>query len=187
MANERITPEVPEYFSGANALVFISAPGRADSIELDIVTIDFTAADHKMPLYGYKSLYFDDVAKGSVVVQGNFTLNMQRAGELTHYLMDSAAKGSTFEEELETIDFSAPRFSTNLKENASLVHQAMIPAFRFDILLRYSSFFGPDEDAKVTGYSLSNVRVASMGMVTTPAGQPVGEQYTFLARNLGIL
>ncbi len=59
-----------DYFSGAQAQIYIGG------ILLDeITTLQWNEHQSKVPLYGYASQYFDEVARGAVLVQGQFSIN----------------------------------------------------------------------------------------------------------------
>lgn len=66
-----------EYFSGTQAAVYIG------DIWIDEITsISYAVHQSRTPLYGYASQLFDDVSKGPVIVQGEFTINFKEAGYL---------------------------------------------------------------------------------------------------------
>lgn len=66
-----------EYFSGAQTAIYIG-----DVWVDEITSISFQVSQHRRPLYGYASELFDDVAEGTVLVSGNFTINFKEAGYL---------------------------------------------------------------------------------------------------------
>lgn len=49
----------------------------------DINSIQWARTQNKRPIYGYASQKFDAVAKGTVLTQGNFTINFRQVGYLT--------------------------------------------------------------------------------------------------------
>ena len=66
-----------EYFSGAQVSVYIG-----DVWIDEITSIAYSVQQSRAPLYGYNDTYFRDVAKGKVLVQGQFTINFKEAGYL---------------------------------------------------------------------------------------------------------
>ena len=60
------------YFNGIDATLFIN-----ETFIHDAVTFEYTESQQKMPVYGYKSVTWDDVLLGDILVQGGFTLNFQ--------------------------------------------------------------------------------------------------------------
>jgi hypothetical protein len=60
-----------EYFSGAQANISIG------SVLLDeVTTLQWNEHQSKVPIYGYASQYFDQIAKGVILVQGQFSINL---------------------------------------------------------------------------------------------------------------
>lgn len=66
-----------EYFSGAQVNVYIG-----DVLIDEITGLQVQVQQKKMPVYGYASQLFDKVAKGTVLVQGAFSINFKEAGYL---------------------------------------------------------------------------------------------------------
>ena len=70
-----------DYYSGAQASMFI------ENILIDEVTsLQWTIQQSKVPIYGYASQLFDDVAKGTLIVQGSFSINFVESGYLFQVL-----------------------------------------------------------------------------------------------------
>tara|TARA_Y100000310_G_scaffold320180_1_gene376320 strand:- start:1529 stop:2239 length:711 start_codon:yes stop_codon:yes gene_type:complete len=66
-----------DYFSGAQAAMFI------ENILIDEVTsLQWTVQQSKVPIYGYASQVFDEMAKGTIIVQGSFSINFIETGYL---------------------------------------------------------------------------------------------------------
>jgi hypothetical protein len=76
---ETIRPGIynTEYFSGAQCAMYIG------DVWIDEVTsLSYRVEQSRAPLYGYADTLFRDVAKGRVLVQGQFTINFKEAGYL---------------------------------------------------------------------------------------------------------
>ncbi len=59
-----------DYFSGAQAHIYIGG------ILLDEVTsLQWSVQQSKVPVYGYASQFFNEMAKGSIIVQGQLSIN----------------------------------------------------------------------------------------------------------------
>ena len=59
-----------DYFSGAQANIYLGP------ILLDEVTsLQWSVHQAKIPIYGYASQFFNEMARGSVIVQGQFSIN----------------------------------------------------------------------------------------------------------------
>lgn len=53
----------------------------------DVTSIAWDYRQEKRPIYGYNSQYFDAVAKGQILIQGQFRINFREKGYLS-YIMD---------------------------------------------------------------------------------------------------
>jgi hypothetical protein len=66
------------YYSGSQITVWFG-----DIMIDDVVSIQWSRSQNKKPIYGYASQQFDAVAKGTVIIQGNFVLNFRQSGYLS--------------------------------------------------------------------------------------------------------
>lgn len=66
-----------DYYTGSSVRIFFGHVWVDD-----IITIQYSMNQNKTPLYGYASQKFDAVAKGQILVQGNFTIAFKEAGYL---------------------------------------------------------------------------------------------------------
>lgn len=66
-----------EYFSGSQAAIYIG-----DIWVDEITSFSYRVSNTKTPIYGYASELYDDVSKGRVLIQGEFTINFKEAGYL---------------------------------------------------------------------------------------------------------
>jgi hypothetical protein len=66
-----------EYFSGAQMNMYIG-----DVLIDEVTSLQIQVQQKKMPVYGYASQLFDKVAKGTVFVEGTFTINFKESGYL---------------------------------------------------------------------------------------------------------
>ena len=67
-----------DFYSGSQITVWFG-----DILMDDINSIQWARTQNKRPIYGYASQEFDTVANGTVLVQGNFTINFRQVGYLT--------------------------------------------------------------------------------------------------------
>lgn len=68
-----------EYFCGANVLVRIG-----DMPLLEASGLSYSIQETKRPIYGYSSRFFDTVARGQVLVQGQLAINYVHQDYLYH-------------------------------------------------------------------------------------------------------
>jgi hypothetical protein len=66
-----------EYFSGAQMNMYIG-----DVLIDEVTSLAVSVRQNKMPVWGYASQLFDKVARGTVLVQGTFTINFKESGYL---------------------------------------------------------------------------------------------------------
>lgn len=145
------------YFSGSNVSIVATAD-NGDYIELDAAFFQFQASRAKLPIYGYKSTRFDTVADGEELVQGQFLLNFDAAGQLAAFAAEH-------------------KFEHN---PASLDPQDLVNTHLTRIDLYYSK--SPDDYQQ---YTILDVHMQSLGQSISSGGEPIGESYNFLARGIG--
>jgi hypothetical protein len=75
--NTTITTYDQEYFSSAQINIYLG-----DVLIDEITSLQIQVTQRKMPIYGYSSQLFDKVAAGTVIVQGEFSINFKEAGYL---------------------------------------------------------------------------------------------------------
>lgn len=215
----------------------------------DINSIQWSRAQSKRPIYGYASQQFDAVAKGTVIIQGNFTINFRQSGylqavfdnikylyeyfrpddpeakapynseswDVVRGLIGVHLKNGTFgpqsAEEIialgntpdfverakiyENVIWGSPELvgkDDRIMKNAADVAQSNIIPDGFNILITYGNLLGNDaqtinDQIRSTSKSLVNVHMIGESQVIQVGGQPVMEQYDFIARgtdeNLG--
>jgi hypothetical protein len=92
-------------FSAINAAVFLDT-----ALLVDTVAFEFTDSQQKLPIYGYKSVLWDDVLLGDRVITGGFSVHYRDGYSLNQYLWgqyyenDELTVPSVTEEEVVAID-----------------------------------------------------------------------------------
>ena len=66
-----------DYYSGSQITIWFG-----NILIDDIYSIQWARSQGKRPIYGYASQQFDAVAKGTVIIQGNFVVNFRQRGYL---------------------------------------------------------------------------------------------------------
>jgi len=69
------------YYSGSQISIWFG-----DIWVEDINHVTFQYSQEKRPIYGYASQYLDAVAKGQVLIQGNFVINFREKGYLSYII-----------------------------------------------------------------------------------------------------
>jgi len=72
-------------FSAVNAAVFLDT-----ALLIDTVAFEFTDSQQKLPVYGYKSVLWDDVLLGDRVITGGFSIHYRDGYSLNQYLWGQA-------------------------------------------------------------------------------------------------
>ena len=67
-----------DFYSGSQITVWFG-----DILMDDINSIQWARTQNKRPIYGYASQEFDAIARGTVLIQGNFAINFRQVGYLT--------------------------------------------------------------------------------------------------------
>lgn len=95
-----------EYFSGAQMNMYIG-----DVLIDEVTSLQVQVRQNKMPVYGYASQLFDKVSKGTVLVQGQFTINFKEAGYLYAVLNRFKQRG------VDTSPFSSAKNFSGIAKN----------------------------------------------------------------------
>jgi len=198
-----------EYFSGAQASVFIG-----DVWVDDIIAIDYSLQHSRVPIYGYGSQHFDFVPKGSISITGSFAINFREPNYLWLILerykrlrqtgeertkkekdIKAAMDANTFEGDKRKRYESFFHAPNPEPAQASLIEQARefngipedtsIENFNhkvFDIVIGYGS--GEVLDRDRIGETISSVHIMGKSKIINADGRPIGEQYNFIARRV---
>ena len=73
-------PKIPtltnsKYWNSTDSAVFmVNDDNDKKSVALDVVTFEYAITQQKLPIYGYKSVTWDAVMKGTKLVQGTFSV-----------------------------------------------------------------------------------------------------------------
>jgi len=173
------------YFSGTDAEIYF------DEIYIDeVVQIQFQMQQNTLPLFGYNSYVYDQVARGSRIINGSFTINFTKANYL-YDVLNTLSNSITSSEKMiikdpeNTIDEFDK--STAKTENKTLyMGQPDGPILNktFEIVLSYG-------DARQSNFANSSTMLTLTGVVLTGCsqvlginGEPVYETYSFIARDM---
>jgi hypothetical protein len=160
-----------KYFSSIDADIYFG-----DTFIDEVTFIQWELDQQTMPLMGYNSYVFDDIAVGSRMIQGRVGINFTNAGYL-YTVLDTLTK-------IVQSDAQALNASTKTSSEDPLYDNQHKPLWNkmFDIYVRYG---GDNQDnPAVTYYILRGVQLTGVSQQLTSDGQPVGEFYTFIAQDL---
>jgi hypothetical protein len=184
--NKKRPPLRDGFYSGSNARVYVRAQDGSRLVELNAVTVDFTYHTPLMPIYGYKSVFANDFAVGSVLIQGTFTLNVQQSSALKQHLVKSYPNSSYGEYRYNSypVRINRGEFSSDMPLYANIALQDTLPPLRFDIDLRYRIEFDDRVPTNKTGYRILDAQVYQVQQAVASSGEPIGEHYAFIARKI---
>jgi hypothetical protein len=176
------------YFAGTDAEIYF------DEIYIDeVVQIQYQIQQNTMPLFGYNSYVYDQIARGSRVINGSFTINFTQANYLYDVLntlsKQTTSNDITIVKDLEntTDEFDDNNtYGINSKKTDIRMGNSDGPMLdeTFEIVLSYG-------DARQSNTSNSSTMLALTGVVLTGCsqvlginGDPIYETYTFIARDV---
>lgn len=151
------------YYASVDATILLNG-----KVVEEIVQIQWTIQEQVLPLFGYNSYVWDDIAKGNRIIQGAFAINFTVPDYLNLLIEDKATDESM-------------TFTNTGREIQQDKHS---PAYgkAFTIGIGY----GKQED-KLTGKNpcimLENCVVQSCGQALDTQGQGIVEMYQFVARD----
>lgn len=158
--------QLKRYFSSLDAEVFIGGERI-----LDIVRLDFSYEEKKMPFYGFNSFWPSRIFVGQKIIQGTFAINFTKPGYIAKLL--------------QKIDGSAAQDSTSLVGQTCSLENSPLFGKAFDILVGYGGFNVENEASfRNTHQILEGVMVNGYSQILDTSGEPVMEVYSFMAKNL---
>lgn len=154
------------YFSSLDAEIFIG-----DERVEDIVRIDFTYEEKKMPIYGFNSFLPSKVLVGQKIIQGTFVINFTEVGYLVNLL--EKVKDSEIANKYDKIGISCDPWNNALFKKC------------FDIVIGYGGYNIENETSYNSTFQiLQGVYINGYQQILDTSGEPIKEVYSFIARNL---
>jgi len=154
------------YFSGIDAEIYF------EDVYIDeTVQIAFNVQQQAMPLYGYNSYVYDDIALGSRLVSGQFTINFTKSNYM-YQVLDTltAMKNNNQTTTVKNISSRAPLWNKT-----------------FDIYMSYGDAKQNQRVANSTILVLKKVSLTSCSQEIDYSGQPIYETYSFVAKDIDFL
>lgn len=162
------------YFSQLDTDVYFGA------IHIDeMVAIDFTIAEPKLPIYGYNSFYPNRIVSGRRTLQGTFAINFTS----TTYLLDILKNidDSVMANDYEALVFRCPEEdSTGLGIGNSAIFSKM-----FDITISYG--YGKEENKRTYNgcyQTIVGVQIVDYRQALDTEGNPILDMYSFIAKDI---
>ena len=172
------------YYSNIDAEIYING----EWVE-DIGTIQWSIDQQTMPLYGYNSYIYDDMALGSRIISGSFTLAFTKPRSIEKYLeayktIDSSAKALTYEDtvkELTTKEIVLNKNGATLVSNDPHLPLPKFTNRKFDIDIVCGEYETTSGNA--VHIILQDCYITGVKSVRTKDGGVAEELYTFISRD----
>lgn len=170
-------PKYKRYYSQIDANVWFG-----DKLVSDIQNIAYNLAQHDMPIFGYNSYIYDEIAIGNRIVQGAFTINFTSPRYIEDIIEKYKSASIVNEDTVKIEEYSEIikplRTSTNVHKNPD--HDS-IWKNGFEIDITYG------EDDNIMGdpihIILLDCHIMNVQTVLDSSGRPILEQYQFIARD----
>lgn len=157
--------ESVKYFSGIDAEIYF------EGLYIDEITdIAFSVEQQAMPIFGYNSYIFDDIAVGSRLVNGQFAVNFTKAGYL-YEVLDTMVALQTNESQR----------TTHISKRKPLWKNG------FDLYVSYGNAKDPTPLRGSSVLVIRNVTLTSETQRFDYEGRPIQEVYTFVAQDIDFL
>lgn len=161
--------QLKRYFSSLDAEIFI-----AGERILDIVRLDFSYEEKKMPYYGFNSYWPSRIFVGQKIIQGTFAINFTEPGYIAKLLQKMGTS-------------SAMQSNSELIGKACSIENSPLFGRAFDILVGYGGYnTNSHESFRNTHQILEGVYINGYSQILDTSGEPVMEVYSFMAKNLKI-
>lgn len=162
------------YFSSLDAELYF---GGTTSVFIDeILEISWSISQTAMPIFGYNSYTFDDLAVGSRIINGSFTINFTKSRYLYDVLksIDGTNRASFYNN---TPSDDKINWSTNFdkEHNASWDKS-------FNIVIGYGDYNKKGKDTTMA--LLHCVQIISCQQQLNVQGRPIAETYEFIAKDI---
>lgn len=158
--------QLKRYFSSLDAEIFIGGERI-----LDIVRLDFSYEEKKMPFYGFNSFWPSRIFVGQKLIQGTFAINFTEPGYIAKLLQN--------------IEKSESQDSYSLVGKSCSLENSPLFSKAFDILIGYGGYDVENETSYNSCYQvLEGVMINGYNQILDTSGEPIMEAYSFVAKNL---
>lgn len=143
----------------------------------EVVNITWQVQQNAMPIFGYNSYTFDDIAVGSRLIQGSFTVNFTEANYLSRVLKTM----TTISRKTYGTDYPA---SSAFTAKDRIVRNLPMWDSGFDIVIGY----GEKRNSNASEYNqvvmLDCCQLTGCQQQLDYNGEPILETYSFIARDM---
>lgn len=168
-----ITNGKKRYYSALDAEIYFG-----DIFVDEVTNIIWTIQQQTLPIYGYNSYTFDDVAVGSRIIQGQFTINFT-----TRNFLEKIQKDTAFKKIARRMYGKDNPVSTVYSDYRQKLH---LPKWDkgFDIVIGFGNNNRKDDLLYSTFLVIGCVQVNGSTIQLDQQGKALTETYTFIARDV---
>lgn len=148
----------------------------------DVVHIRFDVQQNAMPLFGYGSYVYDELALGNRMVQGEFTINFTSPGylvELLNELRNTRSISASNYDVLKQREGLEEEEQTTMVNNLKAEEKPLWDTL-FDIDIMYGQKTGGSNQAHIV---IEGIQIMGYSQELDISGNPIYERYTFMARD----
>lgn len=167
-ANNRGVANV-RYYSSVDADIYFG-----DLFVDEVSNITWQITENTLPIFGYNSYTFDDIAVGSRIVQGQFAVNFTQA----NYLMKV---GNTLKKISRVTYGEDIPAKSGFSDSERIRRNTPIWDMGFDIVIGYGEKRGDSFDEITV---LDCCQLTGCSQILDSEGYPIQEVYTFVARDI---
>lgn len=168
-----ITNGNKRYYSALDAEIYFG-----DIFVDEITNIIWTTQQQTLPIYGYNSYTFDDIAVGARLIQGQFTINFT-----TRNFLEKIQKDTEFKKVARRMYGKDNPSTTVYSDYREKLH---LPKWDkgFDIVIGFGNNNRQDDLLYSTFLVIGCVQVNGSSLQLDQQGKPLTETYTFIARDV---
>lgn len=167
------------YYSSIDAEIYFG-----DIYVGEVTQIGWSIQQQTIPLYGYNSYTFDDVAVGSRIIQGQFAINFTERNFLTRLQSDAKFQKIArrmYSDDIPVADTASGQIYSDFRQKLHLP----IWDKGFDLVIGFGEDPKSNNSSTYSTYLVINcVQVNGSSMQLDANGDPIQEIYTFIARDI---
>ena len=172
------------YFSSLDTEVYFGS----EQID-EMVALDYTIHEDKMPIYGYNSFYANRIVPGRRTVQGTFAINFTSTTYLLEKLQsieDSILQAGYYTEDGTYLAYETTVFRCEGEDSTGLgIGNNAIFNKMFDITVSYG--YGKTEGMQTLNscyQTLVGVQITDYRQALDTEGNPILDMYSFIAKDI---
>jgi hypothetical protein len=158
------------YFSSIDAEVYFG-----ETFIDDINHIQYEVVEKVLPIYGFNSHKFDLLMNGTVIIQGEFTINFTKSGWLLDVI---SALGTTAHSNNGSVQ--------QCQKRDTYCGSVGVGFFKgmFDIIVSFGDHNSTIQSFNSSAHMIKGVKITGYRQMLDVSGEPIAETYTFIAQDI---